>query len=121
MGVLREAVEGMAAGTSPSEMLASMRLDEAARLLRQRHRTITRIALDCGFRQPQRLATAFRRRFGITPTQFRRQVLVQSPSDAARNAPSLNPHDLRRYPDRAMSQTALGPRDAAAHADSQVF
>ena len=61
-----------ATGLGPSEMFTNIRLERAARDLRQGRRSVTEIALDCGFSQPQHLATAFRRKFGVTPTEFRR-------------------------------------------------
>lgn len=64
-----------ATGVGPSEMLTNMRLERAARDLRYSRKNITDISLDCGFSQPQHLATAFRRKFGMTPTAFRRSAL----------------------------------------------
>jgi AraC family transcriptional regulator len=61
-----------ATGFGPSEMFTNIRLERAARDLRQGRRSVTEIALDCGFSQPQHLATAFRGKFGVTPTEFRR-------------------------------------------------
>ena len=56
-------------GVGPSEMFENMRLEKAAHDLRY-GRKHTDISLDCGFSQPQHLATAFRRRFGLTPTEY---------------------------------------------------
>ncbi|SDN28060.1 helix-turn-helix domain-containing protein [Afipia sp. GAS231] len=64
-----------ATGAGPSEMFTNIRLERAARDLRQSGRSVTEISLDCGFSQPQHLATAFRRKFGLTPTEFRRSSL----------------------------------------------
>jgi AraC family transcriptional regulator len=61
-------------GVGPNEMFTNMRLERAARDLRHSQRNVTEISLDCGFSQPQHLATAFRRKFGLTPTEFRRSV-----------------------------------------------
>lgn len=58
-------------GSTPARTLDTMRLDLASNLLATTHRPVTEIALDCGFSQPQHLATAFKRRFGTTPTEFR--------------------------------------------------
>ena len=60
-------------GVGPSEMFKSMRLEKAARELRYGRKHITDISLDCGFSQPQHLATAFRGKFGLTPTEYRRK------------------------------------------------
>lgn len=64
-----------ATGVGPNEMFMNIRLEHAARDLRQGSRSVTDISLDCGFSQPQHLATAFRRKFGLTPTEFRRSSL----------------------------------------------
>ena len=61
-------------GVGPNEMFTNMRLERAARDLRDSRKNVTEISLDCGFSQPQHLATAFRRKFGLTPTEFRRSV-----------------------------------------------
>lgn len=60
-----------ATGSTPSRAMDKMRLDLAATLLITTRRSITEIALDCGFSQPQHLATAFKRRHGTTPSGFR--------------------------------------------------
>ena len=58
-------------GSTPARMLDAMRLELASALLGTTSKSITEIALDCGFSQPQHLATAFRRRFGTTSSDFR--------------------------------------------------
>ena len=59
---------------SPIRYLNLSRLDAAARLLRtEPSRSVTDIALDCGFHSSQYFADQFRRRFGRTPTEFRKQ------------------------------------------------
>jgi AraC family transcriptional regulator len=61
-------------GIGPSEMFANMRLEKAAHDLRHSRKHITDISMDCGFTQPQHLATAFRRKFGLTPTEYRQKA-----------------------------------------------
>jgi len=61
-------------GVGPREMFANIRLERAAGDLCQSGKSITDISLDCGFSQPQHLATAFRRKFGLTPNEFRRKA-----------------------------------------------
>jgi len=60
-----------ATGSTPGRAMDRMRLDLAATLLTTTRRSVTEIALDCGFSQPQHLATAFKRRHGTTPSGFR--------------------------------------------------
>jgi AraC-like DNA-binding protein len=59
-------------GKSPYQYLLDHRLDRAAELLVQKHRTVLEIALTTGFSDPSRFTRAFTRRFGATPTQYRR-------------------------------------------------
>ena len=57
---------------TPSQHLTQCRLDRAARLLREDpKRSITDIALDCGFSSAQYFATSFRQRFGCSPRYLR--------------------------------------------------
>jgi len=62
-------------GSTPAKTFDTMRLDLASTLLATTRRSVTEIALDCGFSQPQHLATAFKRQFGTTPSAFRAAVL----------------------------------------------
>jgi AraC-like DNA-binding protein len=62
----------------PNAMLTNIRLERAAQDLRYSRKSITDISLDCGFSQPQHLATAFRRKFGLTPTAFRQSTARQA-------------------------------------------
>ncbi len=58
--------------STPMRYLNECRLETAARQLLQRDkRTITQIALCCGFKSSQYFATTFQRRFGQTPREFR--------------------------------------------------
>ncbi len=59
-------------GSTPYAYLQQVRLQHAATLLRSSARTITAIALDCGFTSPSRFSDAFRRRYGCTPSAYRR-------------------------------------------------
>ena len=47
------------------------RLECAAESLRETMRPVTEIALDAGFTNPGKFAESFRKRYGVTPTQFR--------------------------------------------------
>lgn len=60
---------------TPLECLRNTRLAAAARRLSPESReitSITDIALDCGFGTSAHFATEFRRRFGMTPSEYRR-------------------------------------------------
>jgi AraC-like DNA-binding protein len=57
---------------SPSETLRNRRLDEAQRMIAQRHHLgITEIALACGFNHLGRFSGAYRSRFGVLPSAER--------------------------------------------------
>ena len=59
-------------GRTPHEYLLDCRLGVAARRLNAEPALgVTRIALDLGFSSPQYFASAFKKRFGTTPTQWR--------------------------------------------------
>ncbi|WP_233359112.1 helix-turn-helix domain-containing protein [Thermomonospora amylolytica] len=65
------------AGTTPRELIREERL----RLVRERllhpgyrHMTITELAYASGFSSASALSTAFRRRFGMSPREFRREA-----------------------------------------------
>jgi AraC-like DNA-binding protein len=61
------------AGTSFSEFLAEARLERARDLLANplERRLVLEIALECGFTNFPAFSRAFRRRFGMTPTDAR--------------------------------------------------
>jgi AraC-like DNA-binding protein len=82
-------------GTSFGRHLLARRLDHAwVRLVREQQRSITDIAIGCGFTDPAHFSRAFRARFGMTPTDRRRAAadrlghsdpmgLAEASSDAA--------------------------------------
>jgi AraC-like DNA-binding protein len=61
------------------QYLNHCRLEAVARRLQEQPgRSITNIALDCGFASSQYCATLFRRAYRLTPREFRRRSLVAS-------------------------------------------
>jgi AraC family L-rhamnose operon regulatory protein RhaS len=57
---------------TPLHYLNSCRLEAARRILiEQPARSVTQVALDCGFSSAQYFATAFRQAFGLSPSEFR--------------------------------------------------
>ena len=58
-------------GLSPWQYVMRMRLDDAARRLRNTTEPVTEVALDTGFATPSHFATAFARRFGMPPSRYR--------------------------------------------------
>ncbi|GAA0252089.1 AraC family transcriptional regulator [Cryptosporangium japonicum] len=60
-----------ATGDTPHRYLRRLRLRRGADLLAGPE-SVQRIALVCGYRSPGQFATAFRREFGVSPTDYRR-------------------------------------------------
>jgi transcriptional regulator GlxA family with amidase domain len=58
---------------TPAAFVEDLRLSEAQKRLSARGMTIDGIAASVGFRGPDAFRRAFERRFGITPTSYRRQ------------------------------------------------
>ena len=66
----------MALGQSPMRYLNQLRLGKARELLRDRRQTlsVTEVAVQCGFDDPNYFTRAFRRLHGVAPTVVRSQV-----------------------------------------------
>jgi AraC family transcriptional regulator, regulatory protein of adaptative response / methylphosphotriester-DNA alkyltransferase methyltransferase len=60
--------------TSFSAFLREVRLRNAAELLARQPLTVRQVSLLVGYRQPAHFAKAFRRRYGVTPAQYRDRV-----------------------------------------------
>jgi AraC family transcriptional regulator len=58
-------------GSPPHSFLVDLRLHRACELLEHTDQTITDISITCGFERPQYFATAFRRKFGQSPSSWR--------------------------------------------------
>lgn len=59
-------------GRSPHEIYQSIRLWEARRLVEHSRYSISEIAIRCGYENPAAMTRAFRHKFGITPSLFRK-------------------------------------------------
>jgi transcriptional regulator GlxA family with amidase domain len=60
-------------GLSPMAFLRSLRLEYGSWLLLNNPRSITQIALDCGFSDGAHFSRDFRARFGVSPREFQRK------------------------------------------------
>jgi AraC-like DNA-binding protein len=60
-------------GMTPMRYLNKLRLDHAAELLASSNLSISEIARQCGFEDSNYFTRAFRRKFGITPGQWRKK------------------------------------------------
>jgi len=60
-------------GETPHAYRTRRRLERAARLLKETDVPVIDVCLDMGFESPASFSTLFRRRYGASPTQFRRK------------------------------------------------
>jgi LacI family transcriptional regulator len=60
-------------GRSPGEEIIRIRFSQVEQLLAQTDLTLDAIAEKAGFKHPQYMAEAFRKRLGVTPGEFRRR------------------------------------------------
>lgn len=61
-------------GLPPQDYIEAERLARAAQMLRSSSWRVSQIALQCGFADPYYFATRFRRRYGTSPSDFRREA-----------------------------------------------
>ncbi|HUG68461.1 MAG TPA: helix-turn-helix domain-containing protein [Pirellulaceae bacterium] len=60
-------------GLTPGQLIARIRITAAAQLLRETNRSITEIAIACGYSNHSAFTRAFRSASGVTPSRFREQ------------------------------------------------
>ncbi|MGH7125917.1 MAG: GlxA family transcriptional regulator [Stellaceae bacterium] len=63
-------------GTAPRAYYLDLRLDAARRLLQQTQRSLMEIAVACGFVSASAFSRAFRRRYGRSPRELRREGIT---------------------------------------------
>ena len=61
-------------GITPAAYVGNQRLDRAARLLSESDETVSRVAFEVGYETDSAFAKAFRKRFGISPSTYRRMT-----------------------------------------------
>jgi AraC-like DNA-binding protein len=66
------------AGTSVRAELRAVRMQRAAELLVGSSLSVREVASVVGYRPPAHFSNAFRRRYGVTPSQYRKGVVVQA-------------------------------------------
>jgi AraC-like DNA-binding protein len=60
-------------GDTPIDFLQNVRLKNAAQLLRESKFNISEIAYQCGYSSPGYFSTAFKGKFGCSPSEWREQ------------------------------------------------
>ncbi|RBP17719.1 AraC family transcriptional regulator with amidase-like domain [Roseiarcus fermentans] len=73
-----------ATGQTPGDWLVSERVDAAQRLLRLERASMEDIAQASGFRNPHALRHHFRKRIGISPTEYRARFLAEGEENSPR-------------------------------------
>jgi AraC family transcriptional regulator len=63
-------------GETPKQFTLRLRIDHAAAALVSSQASILEIALDCGFESHEAFCRAFRRRFGLSPSAYRKRGLI---------------------------------------------
>jgi len=61
-------------GASPIDYLGRIRMDRAKKLLLAGDKSITEIALECGFNSPAYLSASFYKKFRTTPSDYRKNL-----------------------------------------------
>ena len=61
-------------GMSPNEYIKSVRMEYAAQLIRRGEYTITEITYMVGINDPHYFSNCFKRQFGLSPTEYRKQT-----------------------------------------------
>lgn len=64
-------------GKNYTEYIFDCRMNKARQLLLDTQKTITEIAIDTGFANPNYFSSCFRKEFGLSPKQFRNMALTQ--------------------------------------------
>ena len=88
------------AGTTVRAELRAVRMQRAAQLLVDSSLPVREVASVVGYRQPAHFADAFRRRYGVTPSQYRQAAVLQTDLQGG-----CSPR----------SDTAAGPRPATSN------
>jgi two-component system, response regulator YesN len=65
-------------GVSFLEYLTSVRISIAKKLLRQKNLSMMQICLEVGYQDPSHFAKIFKKREGICPTKYRKQLIEQN-------------------------------------------
>lgn len=72
-------------GFAPVDLVREIRLNKAAKLIENSDESISEIAYSVGFRDAGYFGKCFRKKYGMTPKEYRRNKtdIVQNPDDAS--------------------------------------
>ena len=73
--------------TTHKARLSTLRLDEAARLLRETNNPVGEIALSVGFNAASHFNRCFKERFGTAPQAYRARSAAETPAEGAEKGP----------------------------------
>ena len=62
-------------GRPPAQYLGRIRLERAKKFLLAGEKSVTEVALECGFGSPAYLSERFLRKYGVTPTAYRKSMI----------------------------------------------
>lgn len=61
-------------GKTPYEFLLEVKIEKAKQLLSHKNLTITDICLSCGFNNPSHFSLMFKRKIGVSPSEYRKLI-----------------------------------------------
>jgi len=70
---------------SSAEFVRSIRIKRAAQLLQDKNKTVSEVAFEVGFNDLKNFRQIFHKQFNCSPTEFRKNNIVESDSDMIKN------------------------------------
>ncbi|MBR4305919.1 MAG: helix-turn-helix transcriptional regulator, partial [Ruminiclostridium sp.] len=58
-------------GTTPKKYQNDLRLEMSLEILTSTNRSVTEVAYDCGFNDPLYFSRAFKKKYGVCPSEFK--------------------------------------------------
>ncbi|KZL26161.1 helix-turn-helix domain-containing protein [Pseudovibrio sp. Ad37] len=78
-GFFNRAFKG-ATGKTPHDYVVERRVARARKLLGAPHSTLSQVAYACGFSSHAHMSSTFKKRLGVTPTQFMMRQVYPAPA-----------------------------------------